>query len=48
MDEFAQGTGLGPAICQVIAQRFGGEIQLKSEYGKGSRFTLTLPKERIG
>ena len=22
--------------------------QLKSEYGKGSRFTLTLPKERIG
>ncbi len=47
LDEFAQGTGLGLAICQVIAQRFGGEIQLKSEYGKGSRFTLTLPKERI-
>ena len=48
LDEFAQGTGLGLAICQVIAQRFGGEIQLKSEYGKGSRFMLTLPKERIG
>ena len=48
LDEFAQGTGLGLALCQVIAQRFGGEIQLKSEYGKGSRFTLTLPKERIG
>lgn len=47
LDEFAQGTGLGLAICQVIAQRFGGEIQLKSEYGKGSRFMLTLPKERI-
>ena len=48
LDEFAQGTGLGLAICQVIAQRFGDEIQLKSEYGKGSRFMLTLPKERIG
>lgn len=47
LDEFAQGTGLGLAICQVIAQRFGGEIRLTSVVGKGSRFALTLPKERI-
>ena len=48
LDEFAQGTGLELAICQVIAQHFDGEIQLNLENGKESRFTLTLPKERIG
>ena len=47
LDEFAQGTGLGLAICQVIALRFGGEIRLTSVVGKGSRFALTLPRERI-
>ncbi|WP_075558592.1 HAMP domain-containing sensor histidine kinase [Parabacteroides timonensis] len=43
LDEFAQGTGLGLAICQVIIKRFGGEIKLQSEKGKGSRFTIALP-----
>ena len=43
LDEFAQGTGLGLAICQVIVKRFGGEIRLQSEKGKGSCFTIALP-----
>lgn len=43
LDEFAQGTGLGLAICQVIVKRFGGKIELHSEKGKGSCFTIALP-----
>lgn len=43
LNEFAQGTGLGLAICQVIIQHFGGSIQLISEEGKGSCFTIKLP-----
>lgn len=42
-DEFAQGTGLGLSICQTIAEKLGGRIELWSELGKGSRFTIVLP-----
>jgi len=37
------GTGLGLSIAKQIIERQGGQIWLESEYGKGSRFTLTLP-----
>lgn len=39
-DEFIQGTGLGLSICQVIANRLGCTIKVKSELGKGSRFSV--------
>ena len=39
-DEFIQGTGLGLPICQVIANRLGCTIKVKSEIGKGSRFSV--------
>ena len=42
-DEFAQGTGLGLSICKVIIERLNGRIELWSEVGKGSRFTVILP-----
>ena len=42
------GIGLGLAISQAIAQAHGGALTATSEPGKGSTFTLTLPKEGGG
>ncbi len=41
-DEFEQGSGLGLSICKVIIERLCGCIEVWSEVGKGSCFTVIL------
>lgn len=38
------GTGLGLSLCRKIVQKYGGKIMVDSDLGKGSTFTILLPK----
>ena len=38
-----EGTGIGLAVCKKIVDRYGGTIELESQLGKGTTFTICLP-----
>ena len=37
------GVGLGLAIAKYIADSHGGKIEVESQVGKGTTFTVTIP-----
>ena len=47
-DETKKGTGLGLTLTRQFVEATGGRIWVESEYGKGSKFTFTLPLAREG
>ena len=40
------GTGLGLSLCAEYCRMLGGSIGLKSELGKGTALTITLPNQK--
>ena len=41
-----EGTGVGISLVKSIVELHGGSINVESELGKGSKFTVILPSKR--
>ncbi len=46
-NRYVEGTGLGLSITKRLLEQMSGEIQVQSEFGKGSCFTVLIPQEVI-
>lgn len=43
-DKEEESTGLGLSLVKEIIEQHGGEVELESEMGQGSRFSFTIPR----
>ncbi|MBZ9634539.1 ATP-binding protein [Clostridium sp. FP1] len=43
----AEGTGIGLNLVKSIVELHGGRVYAKSEFGKGSKFTVMLPSGKV-
>jgi signal transduction histidine kinase len=41
------GTGLGLHICRMLARAMGGDMEIASELGKGSTFSIVVPGVKV-
>ena len=46
-NRYIEGTGLGLNITKLLVDNMGGTIEVHSEYGKGSSFTVSIPQKII-
>ncbi len=42
------GTGLGLSVCAMVVERLGGTIDVESQVGQGTTFTVRVPAEAAG
>lgn len=47
-DKRMSGTGLGLSVVKNFVELHGGQIEVKSEEGKGTVFTVFLPRKNVG